>query len=207
MIDRARSLHTLGLVRSVRRQCGRSYAAGNIEWRFCVGQCAQLEHPSVLLESIQPTMPPRPHKASRELFADVGEARRRNMSAISGRDTQPEIAVRRLAHRLGYRFRLHERNLPGRPDLVFPSRRKIIEVRGCFWHRHPGCGLAATPKTRLGFWQAKFDATVKRDARNIATLSAKGWQVMVIWECEVNDALLPNRLTAFLGKRGHRQAT
>ncbi len=121
------------------------------------------------------------------------------MAAIAGKDTQPEIAVRRIAHRLGYRYRLHVKDLPGRPDLVFPGRRKIIEVRGCFWHRHPGCILSATPATRRDFWQAKFQATVARDARNLAALEASGWAVMVVWECEISDEHLVDRLRTFLG--------
>lgn len=121
------------------------------------------------------------------------------MAAITGKNTQPEILVRRLAHSMGYRYRLHAKGLPGRPDVVFPGRRKIIEVRGCFWHRHPGCILAATPGTRPDFWQAKFQATVARDIRNLAALEASGWKVMVIWECEVKDAQLMDRLRMFLG--------
>jgi len=135
-------------------------------------------------------------------FSDVPEARRRNMSAISGKNTWPELVVRRLAHRMGYRFRLHVNQLPGRPDLVFPGRLKLIELRGCFWHRHPGCVHAATPKTRPEFWQAKFDGTVARDARNVAVLEAAGWKVLVIWECEVVLPTLESRLRNFLGPPG-----
>jgi DNA mismatch endonuclease Vsr len=107
---------------------------------------------------------------------------------------------------MGYRYRLHAKGLPGRPDIVFPGRRKIVEVRGCFWHRHPGCGRAATPTTRAGFWRAKFQATVARDADNLALLQASGWAVMIIWECEVKDANLAERLRNFLGPpRAHQQ--
>lgn len=121
------------------------------------------------------------------------------MAAITGKNTRPEMIVRRLVHRMGYRYRLHAANLPGRPDLVFPGRRKIIEVRGCFWHRHPGCALTATPATRSDFWQAKFQATVSRDACNLIALEASGWAVMVIWECELKNPLLANRIRTFLG--------
>jgi DNA mismatch endonuclease Vsr len=143
---------------------------------------------------------PLPHRSQRPDFSDVDEIRRRNMAAISGKNTRPEMQVRRLAHRLGYRYRLHVRDLPGRPDIVFPARRKIIEIRGCFWHRHPGCVLAATPGTRADFWQEKFRATVARDARNITALEARGWAVMVIWECEVKEIALRERLSTFLGR-------
>jgi DNA mismatch endonuclease Vsr len=123
------------------------------------------------------------------------------MAKITGKNTRPELAVRQLAHSLGYRYRLHSKGLPGRPDIVFPGRRKIIEVRGCFWHRHPGCAFSALPGTRQEFWQAKFDATVARDARNLAALEAAGWAVLVIWECEAGDLKLAERLQVFLQGR------
>lgn len=132
-------------------------------------------------------------------FGDVSPGRRRNMAANVGKNTMPEILVRKLAHKLGYRFRLHVKGLPGRPDVVFPARRKIIDVRGCFWHRHQGCAAAATPATRPDFWRAKFDDTVSRDARNLAMLENGGWEVMVIWECETRQPGLDHRLRAFLG--------
>jgi DNA mismatch endonuclease (patch repair protein) len=108
------------------------------------------------------------------------------MSGIRGKDTQPELIVRSLVHRLGLRFRLHGKGLPGRPDLVLSGRRTVIFVHGCFWHRH-SCGLAAVPKTRSEFWATKFDANVRRDARNKAALEALGWRVVEVWECEVRD--------------------
>ena len=138
----------------------------------------------------------------RPSFADASDARRRNMAAISGKNTRPEILVRGVAHRMGYRFRLHDKELPGRPDIVFPGRRRIIEVRGCFWHRHPGCFCSASPGTRAQFWQAKFLATVARDARNLASLEELGWKVMVVWECEADDDRLSERLRGFLGPPG-----
>ena len=115
------------------------------------------------------------------------ERRSWNMSQIKGKDTKPEILVRSLVHRMGYRFRLHRKDLPGRPDLVFPGRRKVIFVHGCFWHRHEGCKLAYTPKSRVDFWNAKFKANVERDRRNLQDLKAAGWQVIVIWQCETKD--------------------
>lgn len=115
------------------------------------------------------------------------EARSRNMAKIRGKNTRPELAVRRAAHALGLRFRLHRRDLPGTPDLVFPRRRIALFVHGCFWHRHPGCGFAYTPKSRVEFWQAKFDGNVERDKRKQADLAAAGWRVVVVWECETRE--------------------
>ena len=132
----------------------------------------------------------------------VSEARRRNMAAIGGKNTRPELAVRHIVHAMGYRYRLHAATLPGRPDIVFPGRRKIIDVRGCFWHRHPGCRGATTPVARRDFWEDKFRATVRRDERNLAALRGAGWQVLVIWECELASGHLAERLRAFLGAPG-----
>jgi len=128
------------------------------------------------------------------------------MSRIRGKNTQPELLVRQLLHRLGYRYRLHTATLPGRPDIVFSSRAKVIEVRGCFWHRHPGCPLAATPATRADFWEAKLRRTVERDAENLAALSVLGWSALILWECEVGDASVQQRLADFLGPPGGRDA-
>lgn len=115
------------------------------------------------------------------------EARSRNMAKIRGRDTGPEMLVRRAAHALGLRFRLHRRDLPGTPDLVFPGRRIALFVHGCFWHRHPGCRMAYSPKSRVDFWQTKFDGNVERDARKQRELAEAGWTAVVIWECETRD--------------------
>lgn len=114
------------------------------------------------------------------------EVRSRMMSGIRGKNTQPELVVRSLVHRLGLRFRLHVQGLPGRPDLVLSRHRTVILVHGCFWHRH-SCGLAAVPRTRPEFWSAKFDANVRRDARNKAALEELGWRVVEVWECESRD--------------------
>lgn len=128
--------------------------------------------------------------------------RSENMRRIRGRDSAPELTVRRLAHRLGYRFRLHRSGLPGRPDLVFPSRHKVIFVHGCFWHRHVGCRYAYTPKSNVEFWLSKFAANVARDERVNGQLVGSGWDVLVLWECETRDAnLIANRLRAFLGAK------
>ena len=110
-----------------------------------------------------------------------------NMSRIRGGDTKPEMAVRSVFHHLGYRFRLHRKDLPGRPDIVLPKHRTVVFVHGCYWHRHPGCKLAYTPKSRADFWTAKFHENVERDGRQQRDLRALGWRVVVIWECETKD--------------------
>lgn len=125
------------------------------------------------------------------------------MGRIQSRDTAPELAVRRLAHRLGYRFRLQRRDLPGSPDLVFPSRRKAVFVHGCFWHRHSGCRLAYEPKSNVDFWSAKFRKNVERDIRVKEELECMGWGVLVIWECETVDrAALASELRKSLAYAG-----
>jgi DNA mismatch endonuclease Vsr len=136
--------------------------------------------------------------AKRPEFPDVPPSRRKNMAAIKGKNTKPEMVVRRLLHGLGYRYRLHVKDLPGCPDVVFPRRRKVIDVMGCFWHRHPACKFATTPVTRAEFWQAKFKVNVERDARNHALLKEQGWSLLVIWECEVSKSGLSNRLEQHL---------
>ncbi len=124
------------------------------------------------------------------------------MSRIRGRDTGPELTVRRLLHAMGYRYRLQARDLPGRPDIVFRRRHVALFVHGCFWHRHD-CGLAYTPKTRREFWQSKFDGNVARDRRVQHELKAAGWRVIIIWECQLDDlASLAKRLAKQLGPRG-----
>lgn len=129
----------------------------------------------------------------------VNAARSMLMSRVRGKDTTPERAVRRAAHSLGYRFRLHRRDLPGTPDLTFPRLRKVIFVHGCFWHRHEGCRRTTTPKTRRGYWQDKFDRNVSRDRQNVAALRKSRWDVLVLWECETVDrAALLERLVEFL---------
>lgn len=109
------------------------------------------------------------------------------MSGIRGKNTKPELAVRKLVHALGYRFRLHRRDLAGTPDLVLPRLRKIIFVHGCFWHRHPGCKFAYSPKSNSEFWLEKLNGNVRRDATVQQALHEAGWDVLIIWECEVVD--------------------
>jgi len=121
------------------------------------------------------------------------------MARIRGKDTKPELIVRRLAHAAGYRYRLHRRDLPGCPDLVFPRYRKIIFVHGCFWHRHSCRKGRSTPRTRRRFWKKKFDENRERDRRNRRALRRQGWQVLVVWECQTKDPeKLLQRLHQFL---------
>jgi DNA mismatch endonuclease, patch repair protein len=112
------------------------------------------------------------------------------MRRIRKIDTSPELIVRRISHSLGFRFRLHRRDLPGTPDLVFPRLRKAILVHGCFWHQHEGCRLARQPKTRLDYWLPKFERNVARDAMSRHKLEQLGWQCMVVWECQTGDERL-----------------
>ena len=117
------------------------------------------------------------------------------MRSVGQRNTKPEMVVRRRLHALGYRFRLHRKDLPGTPDIVLPSRKMVIFVHGCFWHRHKGCGKASTPKTRVDFWSEKFERNVSRDERKESELRAAGWRVVTVWECQVKDV---EALDAFL---------
>ncbi len=116
------------------------------------------------------------------------EHRSENMRRVRGKDTRPELTVRRALHALGKRFRLHRRDLPGKPDIVLAKDRLAIFVHGCFWHRHDDCPRASTPSTRKEFWVAKFERTVVRDAEQAAALRAAGWRPEVIWECETRDS-------------------
>ncbi|WP_080757137.1 very short patch repair endonuclease [Ectopseudomonas khazarica] len=113
------------------------------------------------------------------------EVRSRMMAGIRGNNTAPEMKVRKLLHRHGFRFRLHPRELPGRPDVVLPRYRVCIFIHGCFWHRHPGCRFATHPRTREEFWRLKFDQNVKRDLRNRNELLQQGWRVFELWECGI----------------------
>lgn len=124
----------------------------------------------------------------------VDPARSAQMALVRGRDTKPEMRVRKAIHAAGLRYRLHDRRLPGAPDVVFPSRRVALFVHGCFWHRHPGCSAARLPKSRLEFWEPKLTGNVERDKRNRAALESAGWEVMVIWECETRDPKMIARL-------------
>ena len=127
------------------------------------------------------------------------ERRSELMSRVRSKDTKPEMRVRRLVHAMGYRYRLHYRGLPGSPDLAFPKRRKAIFVHGCFWHRHENCRRNRTPKTRREFWSTKLERNRLRDLDNGSKLRDMGWDVLVVWECETQEAAgLPGRIMSFL---------
>ena len=118
----------------------------------------------------------------------ISEERRSwNMSRIKGKDTKPELVVRSILHKMGYRFRLHRKDLPGTPDIVLPKYKTVIFVHGCFWHRHKRCKFAYTPKSRVKFWKDKFAETVKRDKQHLKQLKENGWEVFIVWECETKD--------------------
>jgi len=126
--------------------------------------------------------------------------RSERMSLIRGKDTAPEMIVRRLVHGLGYRYRLHDKTVPGKPDLVLHRRRKVLFIHGCYWHRHPDCALARLPKSRLGFWLPKLEKNRRRDIENQRVLKAGGWGCLVVWECELRDRhSLERRIRSFLG--------
>ena len=108
-----------------------------------------------------------------------------NMSRIKGKDTNPELLLRSLLHKKGFRFRIHDKRLPGKPDIVLPRYRTVILVHGCFWHRHSGCRYAYTPKSRQEFWLKKFEDTIQRDNEQAALLKSNGWGIVVVWECEL----------------------
>ena len=125
------------------------------------------------------------------------EKRSWNMSRIRSKNTKPEIRLRSLLHKAGYRFRVHARKLPGTPDIVLPKYRTVIFVHGCFWHRHNDCANSTMPKTRIEFWESKFKTTVERDQDKIEKLRLAGWRVIIVWECELdkNDGLLIRRIS------------
>ena len=131
------------------------------------------------------------------------ERRSYNMRQIKGSDTSVELAVRRMIHAMGYRFRLHDRKLPGSPDIVFASRRKVIFVHGCFWHQHPNpnCLDSRLPKSNQEYWVPKLARTQERDSSNQKKLSEMGWSILVAWECELRDPeSLRSKIAGFLGK-------
>lgn len=128
--------------------------------------------------------------------------RSKMMSSIRGKNTQPERAVRSLLHRAGFRFTLHNRALPGRPDICLPKHRAVVFVHGCFWHRHTGCSHTYNPKSRATFWQKKFEENTARDRRNIKSLRNLDWRIIIVWECAVRKEdpnLMPRLGKAILG--------
>ena len=133
------------------------------------------------------------------------EQRSRNMSSIRSKDTIPELRVRSALHKAGYRFRLHRKDIPGNPDVAMCGRKLAIFVHGCFWHRHPGCKYAYTPKSRIDFWRKKFDTNIARDQVVAEELIKKGWKQLVIWECETKDqSNIVNIVKDFLGDKEKR---
>jgi DNA mismatch endonuclease, patch repair protein len=143
---------------------------------------------------------------SRPRIVVADERRRANMRAVHAKNTGLELIVRGIAHRLGLRYRLHRRDLPGRPDLTFPKWKTIIFVNGCFWHQHPGCKKATIPVTNRAFWQEKLRRNAERDHQTIERLMALGWRVLVIWECQIRDSnLVAKILSRYFRskKRGH----
>lgn len=135
---------------------------------------------------------------------DIVDSSRRSalMAGIRGKDTKPEMRVRRAAHALGYRYRLHRRDLPGTPDLVFSRLRKVILVHGCYWHRHQGCRFAYQPKSNTNFWARKFEQNRERDLRTFSELLEQGWDPLVVWECKTRDPKELNQLIASHLERG-----
>ena len=120
------------------------------------------------------------------------------MAQVRGSDTRPEKIVRSVLHRMGYRFRLHRKDLPGSPDIVLPKFHTAIFVNGCFWHRHPGCKRASPPVANAAYWQKKFERNVERDKQSQTALECRGWRVLVIWECELKDLMaLQERISRF----------
>lgn len=130
--------------------------------------------------------------------------RSRMMSAISGKNTLPERKVRSALHRQGFRFRLHDASLPGRPDVVLPKWRTVVVINGCFWHQHPGCRFATLPAHNRTFWRNKFRSNVERDRRAIAALRALGWRVFVVWECQIRRGRVLDTLATRI--RRHRRS-
>lgn len=134
-------------------------------------------------------------------MTDIVDAstRSRMMAGIRGKDTRPEVLLRSALHREGFRFRLHDRRLPGRPDLVLPKYRAVVLVHGCFWHRHEGCRYATKPSTRPEFWETKFEANVRRDREVHAVLKAAGWRVATVWECALRKPTDVEKTSRTLG--------
>jgi DNA mismatch endonuclease, patch repair protein len=129
----------------------------------------------------------------------TSDRRSANMRAVKAKNTKPEMLVRRIAHALGYRYRLHSGALPGKPDLVFSPRRKVIFVHGCFWHGHEDCRRAARPRSNVEFWNQKIARNIERDAAQLESLQVSGWRALIVWECETKDQVaLEVRIRNFL---------
>jgi DNA mismatch endonuclease (patch repair protein) len=132
----------------------------------------------------------------------MGMSRSENMAKIRSSNTGPELRVRRALHQMGYRYRLHVKDLPGKPDIVFPGRKKIIFVHGCFWHQHKGCAEGRIPASRREYWIPKLSRTVARDAAHLEQLKKNGWELLVLWDCEIRDNdEFRTRISKYLGPR------
>lgn len=132
---------------------------------------------------------------------DILDKKKRSeiMSRVRSCNTGPEVKARQILHGLGYRFRLHRKDLPGTPDIVLPAHKCVVFVHGCFWHRHEGCRDATTPKTKSGFWRKKFAENIARDRRNVVSLRKMGWRLLIVWECDLrNEEKLIRKLVDFL---------
>ncbi len=135
------------------------------------------------------------------------EKRSEIMRKIKSKDTTPEMTVRRLLHSMGHRYRLHRKELPGKPDIVFISKKKAIFVHGCFWHRHRGCKWTTTPKTRVFFWKNKFESNIERDRKAVEDLEASGWDVLIVWQCQTGDVeSLKETLQGFLANESEKRS-
>jgi DNA mismatch endonuclease, patch repair protein len=131
------------------------------------------------------------------------ERRSENMRKIRAKHTSPELMVRRIVHKMGFRYRLHVAKLPGKPDLVFSRMKKIVEVRGCFWHQHRTCGDSHIPKSRIDYWRPKLTRNKRRDKKNESQLRAEGWDLLIVWECELKDVrAVSKRISKFLSQGG-----
>lgn len=131
----------------------------------------------------------------------MGISRSENMRRIRSKDTMPEMAVRRLVHGMGYRYRLHRRDIPGKPDLAFPGRRKVIFIHGCFWHQHPGCREGRPPKSNTAYWLPKLERNQMRDKAALEKLAASGWRALVVWECQTKSVRkLTRQIRQFLDR-------
>lgn len=136
----------------------------------------------------------------------TAEKRSWNMSRIRSKNTAPEMIVRSFLHRHGFRFRLHVKNLPGKPDIVLPKYKTVIEVRGCFWHRHPGCRIASTPSSNTEYWTEKFRCNTERDRQTETELRSLGWNLIVVWGCETSPQKFPPaELADFVSKKSIRE--
>jgi DNA mismatch endonuclease (patch repair protein) len=165
------------------------------------GAAGQIIPVTALLQALTLRGSVREHLGLAGNLMDIVSPEKRSwmMAGIKGKNTKPEMVVRKIVHAMGFRFRLHRKDLPGSPDLVFPRLKKVIFVHGCFWHQHPGCKFAYTPKSNTQFWLAKLEGNTRRDALALMMLGALGWEALIVWECEISDrSALALKLNSFL---------